>query len=286
MVEIQRILCPTDFSALSRRSLEAAVALARWYRTEITVLHVRDCGPAGEAAGPAADPREDLNRFAEVAVAEGVPTRVVLREGHPVQEILSEAERIDAGLIVLGTHGRGGFERWALGSVSDKVLRKASCPVLTIPHHPEAAPRPVKCVLCPVDFSATSLQALDFAGSLAREADARLTLLHVVEGLPDHEPRINLHFNVAEYRLYVLRAARERLAQVLPDEARGWCEPESLVACGKPYREILRVCREIQADLLVLGVHGWGALDPRLFGSTAHHVVRESSCPVLTIRGK
>ena len=290
MVEIHRILCPTDFSAFSRRSLDAAIPIAHWYQAGITVLHVR---PPGAGEGPEGEPdeatREEMSRFMEASVLAGIPTHAALRVGRPVEQILAEAESGSADLVVFGTHGCGGFERWVLGSVSDKVLRKASCPVLTVSHGPEAAnraPGVFRSILCPVDFSAASLRALEYALSLTQEADARLTLLHVAEGLPDHEPRINIHFNVAEYRLYVLREARDRLAHVLPEEARAGCEPDATVAGGKPYREILRVIREMQADLVVMGVHGWGAMYLRLFGSTAHHVVREAPCPVLTVRSK
>lgn len=287
MVDIQRILCPTDFSAHARRSLDAAIVLARWYQAEITVLHVLPAGADADRAAAEPDPglRDELCSFAEVSIAQGIPTHVSLRVGGPVEEILAKAG--ESSLVVIGTHGCGGFERWVLGSVSDKVLRKAPCPVLSVPHRPEDAERPphlFRNILCAVDFSATSLKALDYAVSLTREADGRLTLLHVVEGLPDHEPRINLHFNVAEYRLYVLRDARERLGRLLPEEARAWCEAATTIASGKAYREILRGAREMAADLIVLGVHGWGAMDPQLFGATAHHVVREAACPVLTIR--
>jgi nucleotide-binding universal stress UspA family protein len=290
MVEIRRILCPTDFSAFSRRALDTAIAVALWYQAEITALHVQ---PRKPGTGLESEPDEavagEMDRFIEASVLGGIPTHAALRVGNPVEQILAEAESGGADLVVLGTHGCGGFERWVLGSISDKVLRKAACPVLTVPCRPEApdrAPGAFRRILCAVDFSAASLKALEYALSLAREADARLTLLHVAEGLPDHEPRINIHFNVAEYRLYVLREARDRLAHVLPEEARAWCEPDTTVAGGKPYREILRAVREMQADLVVMGVHGWGALDLRLFGSTAHHVVREAPCPVLTIRSK
>jgi nucleotide-binding universal stress UspA family protein len=291
MVDIQRILCPTDFSTHARRSLDAAIVLARWYRAEITVLHVVPAGVVADRAAAESDPslRDELCRFAEVATAEGIPTHVALRVGGPVDEILAEADERDAGLMVIGTHGRGGFERWVLGSVCDKLLRKAPCPVLSVPHRPETGERHpwvFRNILCAVDFSATSLKALDYAVSVTREADAHLTLVHVVEGLPDHEPRINLHFNVAEYRLYVLRDARERLGRLLPEEARGWCEAATSVAIGKAYREILRAARDMEADLIVIGVHGWGAMDPRLFGATAHHVIREAACPVLTIRSR
>jgi nucleotide-binding universal stress UspA family protein len=294
MVEIRKILCPTDFSACASRALGMAVTLARWYQAEITAVTVLPASappPGAKVSIHAVDVEptlaEAMDRFVEPATASGIPVRVTIQAGDVVGQILQEGRSWRADLVVLGTHGQGGFERWTLGSVSEKTLRKAHCPVLTVPHPGAEEPADVggfKTILCPIDFSESSSASLGYALSLTREADARLILAHVVEGLPDHEPSVNLHFNVAEYRLYLARAARERLARILPDEARAWCEPEETVAMGKAYREILRLAREHAVDLIVMGSHGWGAMDPMLFGSTAHHVVRESSCPVLTVR--
>ena len=83
---------------------------------------------------------------------------------------------------MIGTHGAGGFEHLVLGSAAEKVLRKATCPVLTVPPHARATSKlPFKRILCPVDFSDSSRAALDFAFSLAQEGDAELTILHVFE---------------------------------------------------------------------------------------------------------
>jgi nucleotide-binding universal stress UspA family protein len=63
-----------------------------------------------------------------------------------------------------------------------------------------------------------------------------------------------------------------------------WCSPEVTVTTGKPYREIVRVAQERKADVIVMGVHGRGVIDRWLFGSTANHVIRQASCPVMTLR--
>jgi nucleotide-binding universal stress UspA family protein len=166
----------------------------------------------------------------------------------------------------------------------------ASCPVLTVPPaaaHAPATPRPpYRRILCPVDFSTTSERALRYGLSLAEEAKARLTVLHVLEWFPEQEIREHRHFNVPEYRRFLEEDARRRLAEAVPEEARAWCEPVERVECGKAYREILRVAGEEGSDLIVLGVHGRGAVDLLLFGSTANHVVRQAACPVLTVRGR
>ena len=108
----------------------------------------------------------------------------MVREGQAAAEIADMAISMNADLLVIGTHGRSGFERLLLGSVTEKVLRKARCPVLTVPRRlPDAVPAGAvlyKRILCPVDFSASSLHALKYATSLAQESDGQLTVLHVV----------------------------------------------------------------------------------------------------------
>jgi nucleotide-binding universal stress UspA family protein len=173
-----------------------------------------------------------------------------------------------------------------LGSVTEKVLRKAHCPVLTVPPHAEGQPeRPVfERILCGVDFSETGHRALDHALSLAQEANGRLTLLHVLDWVPEKDLARYPQFDAAGYRRDMMRDVRERLDALVPEDARNWCDPEVRIACGKPYQAILRAAGEDASDLLVLGVHGARPVDRMLFGSTAQHVVRQAGCPVLTVR--
>jgi nucleotide-binding universal stress UspA family protein len=300
-IEIRRILCPTDFSEPSRRALEHAVAVGRWYGAGIAVLHVvAPPLPLGvgfpaplPAAGAATDleaVREALRDFARPAAQAGLNVETVAAEGAAVLGILEQAQSLPADLLVMGTHGRGGFVGWALGSVTEKVLRRAPCPVLSVrPAEPAEAPggsAPLfRRILCPVDFSPSSERALAYALSLAQEADSRITLLHVLEW-PAEEPSQPARFSVEDYRQVLAAEAKERLRALVPDAARNWCEPEEAVVLGKAHREILRLAKERQSDLIVMGVQGRGALDLALFGSTTHHVVRGASCPVLAIRGE
>jgi nucleotide-binding universal stress UspA family protein len=298
MIGIKRILCPVDFSEASRAALDHAAALARWYEARLITLHVVPLVPSTLSFPPAISAasfqpiplelfRDELLRFAE-PVAEVVPAETVVVLGDAARTIVEQARTADADLLVLGTHGRSGFERFVLGSVTEKVLRRAPCAVLTVP--PAAAPAaatprpPYRRILCPVDFSTVSEQALRYALSLAEEAKARLTVLHVLEWFPEQEIREHRHFNVPEYRRFLEEDARRRLSEAVPAEARPWCELVERVACGKAYQEILRIAGEEGSDLIVLGVQGRGALDVLLFGSTANHVVRQAACPVLTVR--
>ncbi len=296
MVDVQRILCPIDFSEPSRYAVEHALAAARWYGAQITVVHVHSIlvpwGPTPGIHGdvpalPPVRPQDlikEVDRFYASLRTDGSPD-IVVKEGSPAKEIVRLADEMAADLLVMGTHGRGGFDRLVIGSVTEKVFRTARSPVLTVSpgtKSPPGGPVQYKTVLCPVDFSTASTRALLYALSLAKQTAGRMVLLHVVEGVADL-PRETAHFNVPEYGAYLEQDAMTRLKAVIPDTARGWCKPEERVTSGKAHREILRLAAETKAELIVMGVHGKGAME-RWFGSTTTHVVREATCPVLTVR--
>ena len=297
MIRIRQILCPVDFSPFARRALEHAAVLARWYEAELTILHVSPLlptlfgmEPAVQAATVAAFDREVLGRELLKFVGETVNAmprpELLVRFGPSAATLLGYAAENGTDLIVIGTHGRTGFERFMLGSVTEKVVRKARCPVLTVPRAASEAPeRPLfGRILCAVDFSPASDRAAQYALSLAQEAKGHLTMLHVVEWLPDHSFAKYPGFDVDRFRRSLLAEARARADSLVPEEARAWCEVDTRIVCGKPYEEIVRIAHNDAADLVVLGVHGHGPIDRVLFGSTAQQVVRQAPCPVLTIR--
>lgn len=90
---------------------------------------------------------------------------------------------------------------------------------------------------------------------------------------------------MAEYDRYLEVDAMARLKSVVPETASVWSAPEERVVKGRAYREILKVAKDEDVDLIVMGVQGKGALTRLVFGSTTHHVIREAGCPVLTLRG-
>ncbi len=297
MKPIRHVICPTDFSLFSERALRYAAVVAKWFGADLTVLFVLggestplpDVPPHGtpEAADPAAREalRERLRRFAEPAAVTGVPVRMEVAEGEIVATILAKA-RAPESLIVLGTHGHGGFENLVLGSVTEKVLRKAPCPVLTVPREPEKDPATAALldrILCAVDFSTSSRAAFKVALDLAASSGAALSVVHVLRELPAAEFPELAHFNVPEYRRLLEKDARNRLKALVAEHGLGR-DVEIRILAGKPWRRILHLAHEIEADLIVLGVQGRSAADLLVFGSTAHHVVRTAPCPVLTVR--
>jgi nucleotide-binding universal stress UspA family protein len=136
-----------------------------------------------------------------------------------------------------------------------------------------------------VDFAGSSLAALAHAINMAQEADARLTLLHVVEFSPPlSDAPLMPAPDISRVREAAAADARRQLHALIPESARTYCTVETAVVEGRAYREILRHATEHQSDLVVMGVHGGSALDLLVFGSTTHHVVRASACPVLIVR--
>ena len=144
-------------------------------------------------------------------------------------------------------------------------------------------PTLLRTVVCPVDFSAASAEALTYAVSLAREAEAHLTVVHVVDSLPDEPPEL-ARYNVKEYRRILAEGARKRLESLLPAHIRASLRPEILVTSGKAYQQILKIAEERSAGVIVMGVHGRTPLDVFIFGSTAAQLVHNARCPVMTVR--
>jgi len=145
-VDVKSILAPIDFSDSTEAVASTACTLARAFGAKLWLVHVAAPEPdfVGYEVGPqsvrdqrAGHLREEHRRLQELAEAirdDGVDTAALLIQGPTVAKILSEAERVGADLIVLGSHGHGAVYRTLLGSVSESVLRQATCPVTVVPH--------------------------------------------------------------------------------------------------------------------------------------------------------
>jgi len=289
-MNLTHILCPTDFSETSAHAAEHAAALAGYYNASILALHVvAPIDPAVDA-GSLDGLLEQTAAVFEKVTKTGIKLEAAVDVGLPVRHILDRAASLPADLIVMGTHGAGGFEHLVLGSVTEKVLRRAPCPVLTVPPRAGSQSRlPFQRVLCATDFSDASASAVRFALSLARESRACLTLLHVLEW-PWHEPpQPSLDelppeqaFALAMFRRDAETRARKQLESLVPERSRVRID----VVHGTAYEQVLAVADRDKADLIVLGVGKRNALNLALLGSTANHVVRAAVCPVLTLRDR
>jgi nucleotide-binding universal stress UspA family protein len=288
-----------DFSDFSRHAVDHAVAIARWYGASVTALHVLpppvSLVPMGDIGvyPPYVLTPEDLERVRdalqrfldEECGAAAVSGEIV--EGQVMREISRRAETLPADLVVLGTHGRSGFERLMLGSVAERALRTLTCPVLTVPRRaPDAVasgPALFSRILCAIDASPASTRALAYAASLAAQAGASLTAIHVVELLPAFEPAALRGPGTPSLDDELRARARAQLHEVVTATVGPEAHVTEVITEGKPHQEILRHAHESRMDLIVLGAHG-GGLGLAAFGSTASHVVRAAECPVLTLK--
>jgi len=304
MTRFTHVLCPIDFSEFSRRAVDHAAAIARWYKANLTVLYVSGIRPVSELGirpmveipavamtdedreGTLAEVREFVRDVpAEVHLDTRVEEALSVHEG-----ILRQAEVIGADLLVVGSHGRSGFERLLLGSVTERLVHKAFCPTMVVPPRaPDKDPNePVQFrrILCPVDFSETSNRALAFAMTLAQETAAHLTVVNVIEVPPElREHASSQGIDVDRVRAAAEAECLRHLRHLIPDEARSQCSVETVVKEGAAYREILKLAAAGHADLIVMGVHGRSALDLLVFGSNTARVTRAADCPVLIVRG-
>jgi nucleotide-binding universal stress UspA family protein len=299
VIEFKQVLCPVDLSDSSAHSLAHAVALAGWYGARLSVLHVVPTFDPVNVRGDLGEPTRVVNPLSREQVIEelrraldcpaNAPNAVLVAEaGDASTVIVDQAVTTRADLIVMGTHGRRGFKRLLLGSVTETVLREAPCPVLTVPplaHSASTEAVTCKRILCPIDFSPSALQALGFALDLARQADGRVTLMHVIEWLAEDDPKALAHFNVPEYQRHLVADAADRLRLLVAEESRTWVEIDNVVVLGRSHREILHAAAAMRANLIVMGAQGRGGVELALFGSTTQQVVRSAACPVLTVRG-
>lgn len=289
MMKLARILCPVDFSEFSAKAYDYAYSLARHYDAQLFVQHVTEPALAMYRsyispqtiedlyARHAADVQERIRELLDRYPAGKVKAEPVIQTGAAADSILSFAKEQDVDLITMGTHGRRGLDRAAVGSTLERVLRKARCAVLAV-HEPvrdfvaPASPdEPIQLrrILWCTDFSENSPRALEFGLSLAFEYDAEITLLHVLEkgGSAAQE-----------------RHAMELLEEVIPDEAHTWAKAVPVVLTGEPYKMIVEYAAQAQTDLIVMGVRGRNIVDLAVFGSTTHRVIQLGPCPVLTVR--
>jgi nucleotide-binding universal stress UspA family protein len=292
---LNRILCPVDFSDPSRRALRHALAIARWYESELTVLHVDDVLLHAASLGATGDPElpdrqhRELVELVDDAGGSGQPVKVHVAVGDPVSDVLGYATRDGSDLIVVGTNGRTGLARAVLGSVTERLVRRSPIPVLTIP--PSATPPDDDVmrfdpILCASDFSPACRRALDMAIVMGQEADARLILFHALQ-LPVVDPGLvpawlpaSTAIDYSAFR----NDALGRLEAGLPADAAFRCRPEAIVANGRAAESILEIAGREKVRLIVMGIESRSAFDRFLFGSTTRRVMQAAACPVLSIR--
>jgi len=272
MINIKRILCPTDLSPHSGKAVRYAVALARAHLAELIFFHCT----------PDIDGEEKLR----ASVLDQLPSidagwRLVAVTASDVGEaIMMQAQIDNVDLIVMRSRRRP-HRAALLGSTAESVCRSAPCPVLVMHNDEQDIAGNVARVLVAYDFSDYSELALKYGLSIAQEHQAELHLLHVLPSRSVNEPEI-AWFPVGGESAY--HTAARRLQRVVPPEVHLWCDVKTAVSEGHPYREILNYAEKNEIDLISVGAHGAGFGMRALFGSNVDRVLRQSPCPVLVAR--
>jgi nucleotide-binding universal stress UspA family protein len=295
MTRIQRILYATDLSPISESAWHEARQLGRLFDAEILLVHVM---PALVLPSLGTFPpelydelvrrerRESDARFDRLlgsVVGSGLKVRIRLEEGGPpARRILEVAAAEAADVIVVGTHGRKGLERAFLGSVADRLLRQAPCPVLTV--QPSLGQKPgerIRRICYATDFSPAARAAWPWVVGIATAADAEIDLVHATYApVPDH---------------HLPPEALGRMAQMLHEQGRAEAErfleqsdfPRGRISVrlpqGDPGEQVVHQAKTYSADLIVMGTHGWSGVVRWMLGSVAQFVIQTAPCPVLTI---
>lgn len=291
-MQFKYILCPVDFSDFSVTAYQYALSIAEYYKARLVALHVVELWkyPFADYAAHEADYAKfsramneggevKLRRFVSEHSPGALQPELVVHQGNAPNCILSFAQKQNTEIIVMGTHGRRGFDRLVLGSTTDRVMRKSACPVLVVsdPAHkalctgPDGHHRLSRILYC-TDFSHNSERARGYAISLAAEYGAELTLLHVAEKVPD----------LAKAEAMIAEHTRKLDKLVLETERKN-LNVKLVVKCGKPYEEIVRHATEVQASLIIMTTRGGETLDRAVFGSTTYRVIQLGPCPVLAV---
>jgi nucleotide-binding universal stress UspA family protein len=297
---IQDILATTDLSNESIAGVRYAVALAKKAGAAVALLHVVELPPPPPMPGMrsvthslqdskiAKHARARLKTLAKRESKGDLNVTPILRSGNSFYGIITTARERAADLIVMATHGYTGAKRVLLGSTTERVVRHAPCPVLTVPAR--TTPRrtgkmslDLKKILVPIDFSKTSETALPWAALVAAESNAELILLHVVEKFPiDYVLGRELMNETITPLRKQAEAELKRMAESL-NKFTG-LKVSAVVRDGAPFKEICSAAQKLGADLIALTTRGYTGLKHAWIGSTAERVVRHASCPVLVVR--
>ncbi len=292
----KKILHPTDFSEVSLQAFDQAIALALRYGAKLQLLHavvlheydnttvdkgVKKLNEAYDSL------RAELMIHMEAIVeksdiASGMCSLIIKRGFSAGEAIIDKAEESGSDLIVMGTHGDSPVRHFFLGSVAEKVVRYAPCPVMVLGRM-EDAPGHFENILLPVDFSKASHKAAELAVELAKKHKARLHLLHVYQ---DVVPPVYYIYSekAFEWDPALKKRGAEALWKFMMQHHTGGVELITHFEQGRIARSIVDLSNKASIDLIVMGTAGLAGVHHFILGSVTEKVLRKADVPVLTVR--
>ncbi|HKM68183.1 MAG TPA: universal stress protein [Candidatus Acidoferrum sp.] len=287
VVQLQRILVATDFSGGARAALDCALGIAKRFQSKVYLVHVIPAGVLHYVSPERAEEvvrqaksyaTDEMQRLVKETGCEGLIEADIL-SGSGVWPLLREFVKAHAiDLLVVGTQGRTAAQKQLLGPVAEEIFRLADCPILTVGSDADnlaLARSNFQRILYATNFKPYSERAAPFAHSLEREHGAKLTVLHVVE-----EPQVSATNGSGIVSEFMIK----RMRKGVPAECVGKCDPEFQVRFGDAGEQILQAARELQSDLIILGLRAGNYDAGDLPSAVAYKLVCQSPCPVLTTR--
>lgn len=291
MTTLRTLLVATDLSAPARHAALRAALLAHTAGAHLELLHVVEGGALdqlrhllGAAAGPVAEQllheaRAELAQLSsEIGAPLGISPGVHLCSGPVLQEITTQADALDADLLVLGARGAGFMRHLMLGATAERLLRKTLRPLLVVRQVPHERYRRV---LVPVDFSPWTQQSMRMAQAVA--PDAEIILFNAFQ-VPFEGKLRYAGVREEDMRRYLALArheAQEALQQAALQAGLKLDAVRLLTLHGEAALQILQQEEEQDVDLIVMGKHGTGITEELLLGSVTKHVLAEARCDVM-----
>ena len=277
-MDIKNVLVPVDFSPASRLAVNYAVSLARKFRAKLILMHVVESSVLAhpfraESARIEKEHGEQALRMLSALLApedqDDLDLRIVIKSGDIKDEISSAIREQHADIAVMGTHGRGLFGRWLIGSVTETILRKVSVPILTVCRATRSLT--FNRILFATDLSESSKQGFGFALEMARMMRSDVVLVHALD-------KMGLTYGGSEMVGYVsqqnIGEAKANLAEFVAEGSRQNVKIETVVVEGVAGEEILKAADENTADLILITVQNKGLVERALLGTTAERVIR------------
>jgi nucleotide-binding universal stress UspA family protein len=305
-----RILYPTDFSDVSKKTVEYVKKLKEAGTREVIIVHIideREIEGLSYARAWAGELPVDLEKKAlkrlqgeaqkklEDIEAElkgkDFNVRVRIGIGSPFKEILKMEDEEDVSAIVIGSHGKSNIKEMLLGSVSENVIRYCKKPVL-VTKRQEIGIEMFTRILYPTDFSDVSKKALEYVKKLKEAGTREVVIVHIIDERQivrfpvmkiawDRERFNNLE---TELQGYLEKNAKEELKSVESELKRVGFNVKVIMRIGSPSREILRVEDEEDVSAIVIGSHGKSNIKEMFLGSVSENAIRYCKKPVLVVK--
>lgn len=297
------ILVASDFSKPSERAFSEALIIAKENDAQICLVHVVRADWRYEMLEnppeidlEQADAKARMRTFTKTCSLDKEIASILIRRGPTAQSVAAAVTQMGCDLLVIGTRGRGGLSKLALGSTAEELLRIAPCPVMTVGPRAEITPakNAFQTIVFATDFGKGSCAALKVAVSLAQKRRAKLVLLHMTTPMPVTSTSLSAYApagpaaeDVLEWQSSSRMKSLRQLKEFLPCEIHLEQEPEFVTGTDLSPEGVLTAAERYRADLIVMGAtrRMSAKMMAHIPWTAVHEVLRSSPCPVLTVAG-